>query len=245
MTAFGCVPRASVCPCARCVEAKTSPSSIAWQTPTATASWPIATCRKPGSSPARNRSSTFSSKRRISSISRRKSRSRSSDRPRFVSTFAICIEFMLSPVALVEQWKVIEAATSSRAGRASSCGSRCEDAAGTRRGAARARERRPARERRQLRSRPRRRRLVAGADRATARAARRRAHPRRPGAGQGRGSSGGRGSLAQGSAPRAVGAGADVAAGGLERPLRRDRARLQRLPRARRAAARAQSIRRA
>ena len=29
MTAFGCVPRASVCPCARCVEAKTSPSSIA------------------------------------------------------------------------------------------------------------------------------------------------------------------------------------------------------------------------
>ena len=65
MTAFGCVPRASVCPCARCVEAKTSPSSIAWQTPTATASWPIATCRKPGSSPARNRSSTFSSKRRI------------------------------------------------------------------------------------------------------------------------------------------------------------------------------------
>ena len=48
MTAFGCVPRASVCPCARCVEAKTSPSSIAWQTPTAVASWPIATCRKPG-----------------------------------------------------------------------------------------------------------------------------------------------------------------------------------------------------
>ena len=34
MTAFGWVPRASVCPCARWVEAKTSPSSIAWQTPT-------------------------------------------------------------------------------------------------------------------------------------------------------------------------------------------------------------------
>ena len=48
MTAFGCVPRASVCPCARCVDANTSPSSIALQTPTATASWPIATCRKPG-----------------------------------------------------------------------------------------------------------------------------------------------------------------------------------------------------
>src|SRR5689334_16707322 len=92
MTAFGCVPRASVCPCARCVEAKTSPSSIAWQTPTATASWPIATCRKPGSSPARKRSSTFSSKRLIRSISRRNSRSRSSDRPRFVSTFATATE---------------------------------------------------------------------------------------------------------------------------------------------------------
>src|SRR5689334_4826272 len=88
MTAFGCVPRASVCPCARWVEAKTSPSSIAWQTPTATASWPIATCRNPGSSPARNRSSTFSSNRLIRSISRRNSRRRSSERPRFVSTLA-------------------------------------------------------------------------------------------------------------------------------------------------------------
>ena len=58
------------------------------QTPTATASWPIATCRKPGSSPARNRSSTFSSKRRISSISRRKSRSVSSGSARLFSTFA-------------------------------------------------------------------------------------------------------------------------------------------------------------
>src|SRR5205809_633187 len=77
MTSFGCVPLASVCPCARCVEAITSPSSSARQTPTATASWPIATCRKPGSSPARKRSSTFSSKRRMSSISRRKSFKRS------------------------------------------------------------------------------------------------------------------------------------------------------------------------
>src|SRR6185503_1507276 len=76
----------------RWVEAKTSPSSIAWQTPTATASWPIATCRKPGSSPARKRSSTFSSKRLIRSISRRNSRSRSSERPRLVSTFATASE---------------------------------------------------------------------------------------------------------------------------------------------------------
>ena len=44
----GACPCASVCPCARCVEAMTSPSSSARQTPTATASWPIATCRKPG-----------------------------------------------------------------------------------------------------------------------------------------------------------------------------------------------------
>src|SRR3954469_9695471 len=88
ITLFGCEPRASVCPCARCVDAKMSPSSIAWQTPTATASWPIATCRKPGSSPARKRSSTRSSKRRISSISRRKSRRRSSFSARFFSTLA-------------------------------------------------------------------------------------------------------------------------------------------------------------
>ena len=33
MTSFGCVPLASVCPCARCVEAITSPSSSARQTP--------------------------------------------------------------------------------------------------------------------------------------------------------------------------------------------------------------------
>ena len=55
----------------------TSPSSSARQTPTATASWPMATWRKPGSSPARKRSSTFSSKRRMRSISRRKSFRRS------------------------------------------------------------------------------------------------------------------------------------------------------------------------
>ena len=79
MTALTCVPFAIVWPCARCVEAITSSGSSAAQTPDATASWPIATCRKPGSSPARKRSSTFSSKRRISSISRKSSRSRSSE----------------------------------------------------------------------------------------------------------------------------------------------------------------------
>src|SRR5438105_8034260 len=108
MTAFGCVPRASVCPCARCVEAKTSPSSIAPQTPTATASWPIATCRKPGSSPARNRSSTFSSKRLMSSISRRNSRSRSSDTTRRFSTLATRFECTFCRVTLVEQWPALE-----------------------------------------------------------------------------------------------------------------------------------------
>src|SRR5436190_20241509 len=108
MTAFGCVPRASVWPWARCVEAKTSPSSSAWHTPTATASWPIATCRKPGSSPARKRSSTFSSKRLIRSISRRKVRTRSSLSVDFRSTFAICFEFMLRLVSVVDQWQAIE-----------------------------------------------------------------------------------------------------------------------------------------
>ena len=74
---------------------------MAWQTPTATASWPIATWRKPGSSPARNRSSTFSSKRRISSISRRNSRSLSCDSaPRLLSTFATP-ESMLRGVPVV------------------------------------------------------------------------------------------------------------------------------------------------
>ena len=48
ITSFTCVPFAIVCPCARCVEAITSSRSSAPQTPVATASCPIATCRKPG-----------------------------------------------------------------------------------------------------------------------------------------------------------------------------------------------------
>src|SRR5215218_5232789 len=110
MSSFGWVPLASVCPCARCVDAITSPSSSARQTPTATASCPIATWRKPGSSPARKRSSTFSSKRRIRSISRKKSRSVSSDSaPRF-STLAICGQRTdnLPRVRLGERWRQIE-----------------------------------------------------------------------------------------------------------------------------------------
>src|SRR5437016_3144297 len=110
MTAFGCVPRASVWPWARWVDAKTSPSSSAWQTPTATASWPIATCRKPGSSPARKRSSTFSSNRRISSISRKNSRSSSFESAPFCSTFATATEFMLRPLGLVDDFTRIERA---------------------------------------------------------------------------------------------------------------------------------------
>src|SRR5580765_2121452 len=105
MTAFGCVPRASTWPCARWVEPKTSPSSIAAHTPTSAASWPIATCRNPGSSPARKRSSTFSSNRLIRSISRRKSRSRSSDKARFFSTFATTLSVRSAPMALVKDWQ--------------------------------------------------------------------------------------------------------------------------------------------
>src|SRR5215218_566348 len=110
MSSFGDVPMASVWPCARCVEAITSPSSRARQTPTATASWPIATWRKPGSSPARNRSSTFSSKRRIRSISRKKSRSVSSDSAPRCSTLAICGQRTdnLPRVRLGERWREIE-----------------------------------------------------------------------------------------------------------------------------------------
>src|SRR5438874_10581679 len=97
MSAFGGVPFASVCPWARCVEAIVSPSSSARQTPTATASWPIATWRKPGSSPARKRSSTFSSKRRISSISRRQLRRSSCESACLSSTLAIGLQFRHSP----------------------------------------------------------------------------------------------------------------------------------------------------
>src|SRR5207253_1228566 len=88
----------------------TSPSSSARQTPTATASWPIATCRNPGSSPARKRSSTFSSNRRISSISRKKSRSSSFESAPFCSTFATATEFMLRPLGLVDDFNRIERA---------------------------------------------------------------------------------------------------------------------------------------
>src|SRR3954452_6855957 len=104
MTSFGVVPFASVWPCARCVDAITSPSSSARQTPTAHASWPIATWRNPGNSPARKRSSTFSSNRRISSISRRKSRSRSSDKARRFSTFATAWSVYFCVVKLAKAW---------------------------------------------------------------------------------------------------------------------------------------------
>src|SRR5512133_1283045 len=108
MTSFGCVPLASVWPCARCVEAITSPSSSARQTPTAHASWPIATWRKPGSSPARNRSSTFSSKRRMSSISRKNSRSSSSEIDPLFSTFATGLQCTLGPMSLVADWEELQ-----------------------------------------------------------------------------------------------------------------------------------------
>src|SRR5918992_1292802 len=108
MTSLGWVPFASVCPCARCVEAITSPSSSARQTPTATASWPMATWRKPGSSPARKRSSTFSSNRRMSSISRKKSRRSSGESVPFFSTLAIPVQSMLGPVRLADQFRELE-----------------------------------------------------------------------------------------------------------------------------------------
>src|SRR5579863_1670101 len=86
-----------------------SPSSIAAHTPTSAASWPIATWRNPGSSPARNRSSTFSSKRLMSSISRRKSRSRSSDTVRRFSTFATPFECTFCRVSLTGEWSAVQA----------------------------------------------------------------------------------------------------------------------------------------
>ena len=79
----------------------------------------------PGSSPARNRSSTFSSKRRMRSISRRKSRSVSSLRARFFSTFAT------APAVYVlrrEPRRTVARAWqpgSPRAGAAPACGSSC------------------------------------------------------------------------------------------------------------------------
>src|SRR5512133_253221 len=85
-----------------------SPSCIALQTPTATASWPIATWRKPGNSPARNRSSTFSSKRRMSSISRKNSRSNSSETDPFFSTFATGLQCTLGPMSLVADWEELQ-----------------------------------------------------------------------------------------------------------------------------------------
>src|SRR5919199_711019 len=114
MSSFGCVPLASVWPCARCVDAITSPSSSARHTPTATASCPIATWRKPGSSPARKRSSTCSSKRLIRSISRRKSLSCSSGSVfpfcsaiATESTIPVRLPHRIAPMRLAEQWEEI------------------------------------------------------------------------------------------------------------------------------------------
>ena len=67
------------------------------------------TWRKPGSSPARKRSSTFSSKRRISSISRKRSWSRSSESVLsargFFSTLAIAAHYADHRMRLVDQWR--------------------------------------------------------------------------------------------------------------------------------------------
>src|SRR4249919_1187039 len=118
MTSFGCVPLASVCPWARCVDAITSPSSSARQTPTAHASWPIATCRNPGSSPARKRSSTFSSNRRMSSISRKNSRSRSFETAPFFSTFATGLQCTLGRMSLAADWDELQQSLPERWGTA-------------------------------------------------------------------------------------------------------------------------------
>src|SRR5690348_14634511 len=84
-----------------------SSSSIARQTPTAIASWPIATCRKPGSSPARNRSSTRSSNRRMSSMSCRNSRRVPSPTVVSLSTFAKVPGVYAPAVSVADQWKAI------------------------------------------------------------------------------------------------------------------------------------------
>ncbi len=247
MTAFGCVPFASVCPCARWVEAKTSPSSSARQTPTATASWPIATCRKPGSSPARKRSSTFSSKRRISSISRKKLAQEllGQSRPLSASSrpWPCRVAFMLTPHA---------ARRAVARDRVAGC------PAGWERGAARCstvRERRAARlAPPPCSARPTR---AGRSDALVFTASRRRCRPASPEAVRrllarldGEGIAGTLSSCSstteqrrveprsagQRSPPRGT-TRAREAAGRLERPPRRARARLQRLPRARRAAA--------
>ena len=79
------------------------------------------TCRKPGSSPARKRSSTFSSKRRMSSISRNSSRRRSSESAfsarGFFSTFAIAGFIMLTPAWGWSNSGVESARTCPRTGR--------------------------------------------------------------------------------------------------------------------------------
>src|SRR6476660_4530109 len=77
-------------------------------TPVAVASCPIATCRNPGRSPARKRSSTFSSNRRMSSISRKNSRSRSSETAPFFSTFATGLQCTLGRMSLAADWDALQ-----------------------------------------------------------------------------------------------------------------------------------------
>src|SRR5690349_7602949 len=210
---------------------------MAWQTPTATASWPMATCRKPGRSPARNRSSTFSSKRRMSSISRRKSRSISSVTARFFSTLAIARAVYVvrdEPRRAVEgAWirvarRVVESRDPAR-------GARCGDGV-ARRVAARTGAAVPAgADGASLRLRARRHRDRAGRRDAPPEAARRRENRRQADS---------RRLAAAGRSPRArrllarrvLGSRAVVAAPRLERPARGDRAPVDRLHRARRRA---------
>jgi len=109
MTAFGSVPRASVWPWARWVEAKTSPSSIAWQNATAVASCPIATWKKPGKLAGAEALLDLLLEAPMSSISRRKWRRRSSRAYVFFSTLATTrFQSMLSSVSLVEELRAVE-----------------------------------------------------------------------------------------------------------------------------------------
>ena len=148
---------------------------------------------------------------------------------------------MLSLVALVDQWKVIES-NLPEGWTGAQLRLTVDDEPERARRDARARGRRPARERRHVQRRRggrrvRRRISSRGCSRGWTPSGIRRRRSSWPV--RSRASAPAGGALARRSARRAVGAGTGDSAGGLERPLRRGRARLERLPRARRAAARA------
>ena len=108
MTSFGCVPLASVWPCARWVDAMTSPSSSARQTPDRAASWPDRDVEEPGElSRAEPLLDLLLEAPDEQHLAEELAQQVLRDTPLLLHLGQVGFEFMLRLVSLVAQWREI------------------------------------------------------------------------------------------------------------------------------------------